>query len=112
VFWQPDYNDGWNHLWPQVSCGAWQTGNVGHYCNSRVETLLEQAKSAANATSYQSALSEIQQIVTRDDPAAIYLAQAQWLTVLRQDVAGFAPDLITSGIIDFYGLHRRANAIA
>jgi peptide/nickel transport system substrate-binding protein len=107
VFWQPDYNDGWNQLWPQVSCEAWQTGNVGHYCNPRVETLLDQAKSAVDTASYQAALSEIQQIVTHDDPAAIYLAQSQWLTVLRRDVAGFAPDLVTSGIVDFYGLYRR-----
>jgi peptide/nickel transport system substrate-binding protein len=107
VFWQPDYNDGWNQLWPQVSCEAWQTGNVGHYCNPRVETLLDQAKSAVDTASYQAALSEIQQIVTHDDPAAIYLAQAEWLTVLRQDIAGFAPDLVTSGIVDFYDLYRR-----
>jgi peptide/nickel transport system substrate-binding protein len=106
MFWQPDYNDGWNQLWPQVSCEAWQTGNVGHYCNPRVETLLEQAKSAVDTASYQAALSEIQQIVTHDDPAAIYLAQAEWLTVVRKDVEGFAPDLVTSGIVDFYGLHR------
>jgi len=71
--------------------------------------LLEQAKTAAESASYQAALSEIQQIVTYDDPAAIYLAQAQWLTVVRQDVAGFAPNLVTSGIVDFYGLHRRPN---
>ncbi len=109
AFWQPDYNDGWNQLWPQVSCAAWQTGNVGHYCNPRVETLLDQAKSAVDTGSYQAALSEIQQIVTHDDPAAIYLAQAQWLTVLRRDVAGFALDLVTSGIVDFYGLHRRSS---
>jgi peptide/nickel transport system substrate-binding protein len=106
LFWQPDYNDGWSQLWPQVSCDAWQTGNVGHYCNSRVGELLEQARTAADETTYQSALSEIQQIVTRDDPAAIYVAQAQWLTVLGRDIGGFAPDLVTSGIIDFYGLSR------
>jgi peptide/nickel transport system substrate-binding protein len=106
LFWQPDYNDGWSQLWPQLSCEAWQSGNAGHYCNERVEALLTQAKTAADAVSYQEALSEIQQIVTRDDPAAIYLAQAQWLTVLRRDVAGFAPDLITSGIVDFYAVHR------
>jgi peptide/nickel transport system substrate-binding protein len=109
AFWQPDYNDGWNQLWPQVSCAAWQTGNVGHYCNPQVEMLLEQAKVAFDAASYQAALSEIQQIVTHDDPAAIYLAQAQWLTVLQRAVAGFAPDLVTSGIVDFYGLHHRSS---
>ena len=48
-FWSPDYNDAWNHLWPQVSCAAWQAGNVGQYCNERVEALLEEAKIATDA---------------------------------------------------------------
>ena len=108
AFAQPDYNDGWSQLWPQVSCDAWQTGNFGHYCNPRVETLLALAKSASDEASYQAALSEIQQIVTRDDPAAIYVAQGQWLTVLRHDVGGFAPDLSVGEIIDFYALSRSA----
>ena len=58
VFWSPDYNDGWNHLWPQISCDAWQSGNGGHYCNERVE-LLEQARNAADEESYFSSLKEI-----------------------------------------------------
>ena len=108
-FWQPDYNDGWNHLWPQVSCDAWQAGNVGHYCNQRVEALLAQARTAGDATAYQAALSEIQQLVTRDDPAAIYTAQTQWLTVLRRDIGGFTPNLVVGEIIDFYALHREVS---
>lgn len=105
-FWQPDYNDGWSQLWPQVSCEAWQSGNGGHYCNQRVESLLEEARNATDEPSYFAALGEIQQIVTRDDPAAMYFAQPEWLTVLRHDVAGFKPDLVVGEIIDFYALHR------
>ncbi|MGH2617370.1 MAG: ABC transporter substrate-binding protein, partial [Thermomicrobiales bacterium] len=105
-FWAPDYNDAWSHLWPQLSCAAWQSGNLGHYCNARVEDLLTQARLAVDAPAYQTALSEIQQIVTRDDPAAIYLAQAEWLTVIRRDVGGFSPNLVVGEIIDFYDVHR------
>lgn len=105
-FWQPDYNDGWSHLWPQVSCAAWQSGNGGHYCNDRVEDLLAMARDATDGDIYQAALSEVQQIVTRDDPAAVYMVQPPWLTVLRRDVGGFAPNLIVGEIIDFYALHR------
>ena len=54
-----------------------------------------------------SSLSEIQQIVTRDDPAAIYYAQPEWLTVLRRDIEGFTPDLVVGDIVDFYALYRR-----
>jgi peptide/nickel transport system substrate-binding protein len=105
-FWSPDYNDAWNQLWPQVSCAAWQAGNVGQYCNRRVEELLEEAKFTADETRYLAALAEIQQIVTRDDPAAIYVAQVQWPTVLRRDLAGFDLNLIVPEIIDFYALYR------
>jgi peptide/nickel transport system substrate-binding protein len=107
-FWQPDYNDGWDHLWPQVSCKAWQAGNIGQYCNQRVEQCLDQARTAADATAYQHALSEIQQVVTRDDPAAIYTAQTQWVTVLRRDIGGFVPNLVVGEILDFYAIHRTA----
>ena len=105
-FWSPDYNDAWNQLWPQVSCAAWQAGNVGQYCNARVEDLLEEAKSETDEARYFAALAEIQQIVTRDDPAAIYIAQVQWPTVLRRDLAGFGLNLIDPSTLDFYALHR------
>ncbi|MDF2761021.1 MAG: extracellular solute-binding protein family 5 [Thermomicrobiales bacterium] len=109
-FWSPDYNDAWNHLWPQVSCAAWQAGNVGQFCNERVEALLEEAKIATDQTRYFAALAEIQQIVTRDDPAAIYVAQAQWPTVLRRDLVGFDLNLFAPEIIDFYHLNRDPTA--
>jgi peptide/nickel transport system substrate-binding protein len=105
-FWSPDYDDAWNHLWPQVSCDAWQSGNGGHYCNERVEELLEQAREDADVNAYQEALDAIQQIVTRDDPAAVYYAQPESLTVLRHDMVGFTPDQVVGDIFDFYALHR------
>jgi peptide/nickel transport system substrate-binding protein len=105
-FWSPDYDDAWNHLWPQVSCAAWQSGNGGHYCNERVEELLEQARAAADVNAYQEALDAIQQIVTRDDPPGVYYAQPESLTVLRHDMVGFTPDPVVGDIFDFYALHR------
>jgi peptide/nickel transport system substrate-binding protein len=108
AFWQPDYNDAWSHLWPQVSCDAWRTGNVGHYCNERVEALLAAARDASDELSYLDALRDVQQIVTRDDPAAIYVAQPQWLTVLRRDVGGFVPNLVVGEIVAFHDLFRQS----
>jgi peptide/nickel transport system substrate-binding protein len=109
-FWSPDYNDAWNQLWPLVSCAAWQAGNVGQYCNARVEDLLEEAKSARDEARYFAALAEIQQIATRDDPAAVYVAQVQWPSVLRRDLVGFDLNLIVPEIVDFYALHRESGA--
>jgi hypothetical protein len=67
---------------------------------------LAQAKDAADDKTYLTSLARIQDIVTRDDPAAVYFAQPEWVTVLRRDVGGFAPNLIVGEIIDFYALRR------
>jgi peptide/nickel transport system substrate-binding protein len=107
-FWQPDYNDAWNHLWPQLSCRAWQAGNVGHYCNEVVEALLDRARDAGDDQTYRQTLAEIQQIVTRDDPAAIYYAQQEWITVVRKEIAGVVVNPIVSEIHDFYGFSRNS----
>jgi peptide/nickel transport system substrate-binding protein len=107
AFWAPDYNDGWNHLWPQLSSDAWNTGNAGHYRNERVDNLLDDAQFATDEAAYNEALAEIQQIATKDDPAAVYYAQAQWPTVLRKRVAGFVPNLISAELYDFHALSKQ-----
>jgi peptide/nickel transport system substrate-binding protein len=107
-FWAPDYDDGWNHLWPQLSSAAWKSGNSGHYANARVDELLATAKNTADEATYNSALAEIQQIVTKVDPAAIYYAQDQWSTILRKTVGGFVPNLISAELYDFYALYRQS----
>jgi peptide/nickel transport system substrate-binding protein len=109
TFWYPDYNDGWNHLWPQVSSAAWKFGNAGHYANPKVDALLDKARDATNEESYQSALSQVQQIVTRDDPAAIYVVQPEWPVVLRKEIGGFVPNLVSAGLYGFYQLYRQQN---
>jgi peptide/nickel transport system substrate-binding protein len=68
--------------------------------------LLTMARDAADDETYMAALSEIQQIVTWDDPAAIYFAQPETLTVLLRDIQGFEPDLVNAGIFDYYRMYR------
>jgi peptide/nickel transport system substrate-binding protein len=105
--WGPDYDDAYNHLWPQVSCDAWQAGNAGQYCNDRVEELLKVARDASDTASYDEALAEIQQILSSDDPAAIYFAQPEFVVVLRSDVDGYVMDQVISALFDWYALSRR-----
>jgi peptide/nickel transport system substrate-binding protein len=109
-FWWPDYNDAWNHLYPQISCDAWGSKgtNSGYYCHKRVEALLKGSRDEPDQAKYQQALSEIQQIISRDDPPAIYYMQRQWTTVLRKAIAGFVFNPINIGTYDFYALHRTA----
>jgi peptide/nickel transport system substrate-binding protein len=106
-FWEPDYNDGWNHLWPQVSSQTWHIGNSGHYANDEVDALLDAARDASDQTTYNEALKQVQDIVTRTDPAAIYYAQEQWPTILQKTVGGFTPNLVSAELYDFYALFRQ-----
>ncbi len=105
-FWGPDYDDAWSQLWPLTSCDAWQSGNAGHYCNDRVDELLDAANGAADEASYQAALAETQEIVAYDDPAGIYFALPEWITVLRSDIGGFAKHPVVSSRLDYYALYR------
>ncbi|HEX3304501.1 MAG TPA: ABC transporter substrate-binding protein, partial [Thermomicrobiales bacterium] len=104
--WWPDYNDAWNHLDPQVSCDPHGSANAGMYCNERVDELLKASHDAANPEDYQTAMSEIQQILSQDDPSAIYYAEPEWTTTMRKDIQGFFLNPINLGTYNLYKLHR------
>ncbi|HEU0114517.1 MAG TPA: ABC transporter substrate-binding protein [Thermomicrobiales bacterium] len=106
--WWPSYNDAWDHLQAQVLCDAAGSlgTNAGYYCNPQVDKLMNQARDAVDPAAYQKAIGEAQQILSRDDPPAIYYLQPQWVTVLRKDIAGFVFNPIYVGTFDFYRLRR------
>jgi peptide/nickel transport system substrate-binding protein len=110
AFWWPIYNDAWDHLQLQVLCGAAGSSgvNAGYYCNARVDELLAQIRDTADPQQYLAALAEVQQILSRDDPPAIYYLQRQWTTVMRNDIAGYVFNPINIGTYDFYRLQRVA----
>ena len=107
-FWWPDYNDAYNHLYPQIACDQWGSAgtNGGDYCNEQVQKLFEASRDEPDPAKYQVALSEIQQIISRDDPSAIYYMQRQWTTVLRKDIQGFVFNPINIGTFNFYTMSR------
>lgn len=107
-FWSPDYDDAWSQLWPQTSCDAWSSGNAGHYCNEQVDALLDAANEAPDSDTYREIMADIQRIVTYDDPAGIYFALPEWITVLRHDIGGFQLHPVVSSRLDYYALHRRS----
>lgn len=106
-FWGPDYDDAWSQLWPLTSCDAWQSGNAGHYCNDQVDELLNAANDAADQAAYQAALADAQEIVAYDNPAGIYFALPEWITVLRSDIGGFQLHPVVSSRLDYYALFRK-----
>ncbi|CAA9584921.1 MAG: Oligopeptide ABC transporter, periplasmic oligopeptide-binding protein OppA [uncultured Thermomicrobiales bacterium] len=107
-FWWPDYNDAYNHLYPQVSCASWGSkgSNGGYYCNEEVDAGLAAARDAPDAATYDAALAEVQQILSESDPSAIYYVQPEWTTVLRRGIEGFVFNPIYIGTYDFYRLRR------
>jgi len=111
-FWWPDYNDAYNHLYPQIACDQWGSAgtNAGYYCNERVQELFDATRDEPDPAKYQAALSEIQQIISRDDPSAIYYMQRQWTTVLRNDIEGFVFNPINIGTFNFYTMSRKGSA--
>ncbi|MCC7022662.1 MAG: ABC transporter substrate-binding protein [Thermomicrobiales bacterium] len=106
--WWPAYNDAWDHLWAQVLCAAAGSlgANAGYYCNPRVDELLGEGRDAADPAAADKAYAEVQQILSRDDPPAIYYIQPQWPLVVRKEIAGFVFNPIYIGTFDFYRLHR------
>lgn len=106
--WWPDYNDAWNHLYPQISSDSWGSkgANAGFYSNARVDELLLVARDAPDAETYQTAISEIQQIVSELDPPSIYYAQPKWTTLHRKDVQGVFFNAINIGTYNFWKMSR------
>lgn len=91
-----------------LCAAAGTTGtNAGYYCNADVDKLMTGARDAADPAAYQAALSKVQQIVTRDDPAGVYYLQRQWTTVLRADLANFVFNPINIGTYDYWRLRRK-----
>jgi peptide/nickel transport system substrate-binding protein len=109
-FWWPDYNDAYNHLYPQIACDQWGSAgtNGGYYCNERVQELFDANRDEPDPEKYQAALSEIQQIIAEDDPPAIYYMQRQWTTMMRSDIEGFVFNPINIGLYNFYRMSRKA----
>lgn len=107
IFWDPDYDDAWSQLWPMASCDAWNSGNGGHYCNERVDELLQAANDAPDEDACLAALAEAQQITGYDDPVSIYFALPEWITVLRADIGGFQVHPIVGSYLDYYAMFRK-----
>lgn len=107
-FWWPDYNDAYNHLYPQIACDQWGSAgtNGGFYCNERVQELFELSRDEPDPAKYAAALAEIQQIISKDDPPAIYYMQRQWTTVVRKGVEGFVFNPINIGTYNFWTMSR------
>jgi peptide/nickel transport system substrate-binding protein len=55
-------------------------------------------------------MKEIQNILTEQDPPAIFYGQILWYTVLRSDIKGFVPNPIYLSSYNFSDMYRETSA--
>ena len=107
--WWPDYNDPWNQLAPnflkdQIGNGG---GNGGGYANDRFEELMAKSEKYKDEADLVTWMKEIQNIVTEQDPPAIYYGQNVRYTVLRDDIQGFVPNPLYLDSFPFATMWRK-----
>ncbi len=106
--WWPDYNDGYNEIYPNFySKAAGSAGaNTGFYNNPRLDEILDKIAAGVSDQEYDQLLAEAQNILTEQDPPAIFFGSVKWYTILRSDVRGFEWNPIYLSTYDFYRMYR------
>ncbi|HET9659196.1 MAG TPA: ABC transporter substrate-binding protein [Thermomicrobiales bacterium] len=110
--WWPDYNDPWNQLAPNFLKSAQNGGgsNGGGYENATVEDLMSQAEHFTDEDQLDELMKQIQQILIKDDPAAIFYGETKYYTILKAGVGGFVPNPLYLGTCLFYDMYREEGA--
>ena len=105
--WWPDYNDAWDECIPIVaSYSAGTSGaNIGYYANKRVDALLADMKATTLAREVSDAHA-LQNITSRVDPPAIWVAEPAEVTTVAHTLQGYVPNPIDIQIYSFYPMYR------
>jgi peptide/nickel transport system substrate-binding protein len=103
--WWPDYNEGWNQLYPNfvIESAGGNASNGGYYNNPSVEELMVQARDVATTEEKDALMKEIQDILIRQDPAAIFIGQVLYTTVADATIKGLEFNPL---YIEQYFFHR------
>ncbi len=105
--WWPDYNDPWNMLAPNFTeAMIGNGGNGGGWVNARFEEIMAEAEHYTDEEQLAELMREAQNILTEQDPPAIYYGQLRWYTVLRADIRGFTPNPLYLSSYPFYEMSR------
>jgi peptide/nickel transport system substrate-binding protein len=110
--WWPDYNDPWNQLIPNFSKQAIGGGgsNGGYYVNDRYEELMAQVEHYTDEAVMIEQVREIQNILTEQDPPAIFYGQVLWYVIMRNDIQGFYGNSLYLNQYPFYRMSRAASS--
>lgn len=106
--WWPDYNDPWNQLAPNFLESSTGGGgsNGGYWVNERFEEIMAEVEVFTDETEMLALMKEAQHILTELDPPALYYGEIQWVTILRNDIAGFVPNPLYLNGYNFRGMYR------
>jgi peptide/nickel transport system substrate-binding protein len=109
--WWPDYNDPWNQLAPnflEESTGG-AGSNSGYWVNARFEEIMAAARNYTDENQLNEWMKEAQNILTEQDPAAIFFGERQYTTVLQSNIQGFVPNPLYLDAYNFYQMSRAAS---
>jgi peptide/nickel transport system substrate-binding protein len=109
--WWPDYNDPWNQLWPNFTEANVGGGgsNGGAWVNPRFEEIMAEAEHFESEEQLDELMKEAQNILTEQDPPAIYWGQRVDSTVLGADIQGFVPNPLYLEAYNAYGMSRASS---
>jgi peptide/nickel transport system substrate-binding protein len=108
--WWPDYNDAWNQLVPnfsEVSTGGGGS-NGGYYVNARYEELMAEVEHYTDEAVMIEQMKEIQNILTEQDPPAIFYGQLLWYVIMQKNIAGFYGNSLYLSQYPAYAMSRTA----
>jgi ABC-type transport system substrate-binding protein len=108
--WWPDYNDPWNQLYPNFTKDATGGGgsNAGGWVNDRFEEIMAEAANVTDENRLIELMKEAQNILTEQDPPAIYYGEVQYYTILRNDIKGFYANPLYLEAYPYYRMYREA----
>jgi peptide/nickel transport system substrate-binding protein len=106
--WWPDYNDPHNHLAPNFLESATGGGgsNAGGWVNERFEEIMAEAETFEDQEQLVQLMAEAQNILTEQDPPAIFYGEAIYHTISRNDIKGFVANPLYLESYLFYDMYR------
>lgn len=108
--WWPNLSDAYDWSWilyhtdAAGSAGA----NAGFYSNARVDELIDAAYTETDTTKLAAMWKEVQQIITVDDPAGLWVEDPLDRTIIRKDIEGQVYNALYAETFDFWALTRKA----
>jgi peptide/nickel transport system substrate-binding protein len=106
--WWPDYNDPWNQLYPnfvEASTGGGGS-NGGYWVNERFEEIMAEAEHYTDENRLIELMKEAQNILTEQDPPAIYYGESLYYTILGKDIQGYYANPLYLEAYPFYAMSR------